>query len=769
MTLRSNQPSFAAGELAPELYGRVDLAKYRVGLRHARNFFVRPHGGIVNRPGTRFVCEAADSTVASRLVPFSFSTQQTYVLEFGHRVMRVLLNGGLALEETQAVVAITQASPGIVTVPGHGYADGDEVFLSGGRGMQELRNEILVVRQATADSFQLSTKASGLGLSTEGLEAYGGGTTVARVYRLATDYEAENLPGLQWIQSADVMYLVHPDHPVRKLARTGHTAWSLTAVDFAPAIAAPTGVGAVASVGSGGTDYAYKVTAIDADTGEESLPSAEASVSNDLSVSGNKNTVSWSSVGGAGRYEVYKNDNGVFGFIGGTEGTSFVDQNIQADLSSTPPKTVDHFAGDGKRPSTATFFEQRLVFAASESKPQTLWFSTTANFENFGTRSVAQADDAVTVTLVARQVNAIRHLIAKEDLWALTSGGEWRIRGGGDVDFITPSSVTTRKVSAWGASAVPPLEIGTSLLYVVEKGKGVRDLFNQVALPEFDVEEGSDLSILAPHLFEGRAVKAWAYAQTPYSLVWAVMDDGALLSFCYYREHRIYAWTRHATESLEEDDGRFEEVAVIAEGGEDVPYLLVSRMVDGRLQRCIERLPQRRADAVAEAFFLDSGLSYAGPPVTRFTGLRHLEGRQVTALADGDVVRGLTVSGGAVTLPLPAARVHLGLSYESSLRTLPLELELRDGATSGRAKRLVQVTAKLRRSRGLWAGPSGDRLNEHRQRGGEPWGAPIVLADGEVEIDAPAEWAREADLWLVQKDPLPLEILSLTPVYALGR
>ncbi len=771
MTLTPSQPSFAAGEIAPELFGRVDLAKYQSALQRAENLFVRPHGGIVNRPGTRFVCEAIDSAVAGRLIPFSFSTEQTYILELGDGCMRVILDGGLALESSQPVEAISLAAPAVLQVTAHGLSEGDEVMITGGAGMREITGAVLVVRNPTSDSFQVSRKDSVVGIDTTAYSAYAGGAQVARVYRLTLPYAAEDLAGLSWIQSADVMYLVHPGYDVRKLSRTGHTAWSIETVDFQPGIAAPANVTVTATYDTAGTDtdYSYKVTAIDDETGEESLPSAADSDTNDLSLAGNLNTIAWDAVTGAGRYEIYKEDNGIYGYIGGTEATSFEDKNVTPDLSSTPPKAKNPFSGAKAKPSTATFFEQRLVFAASTAKPQTIWFSTTANFENFGTRSIVQDDDAVTITLVARQVNAVRHLVAKEDLWALTSGGEWRIRGGGDVDFITPSSVTTKKVSSWGASRVPPLEVGSSVLYVVEKGQGVRDLFNQIALTEYDSEEGSDLSILAPHLFEGREVKAWAYAQTPHSLIWVVMDDGSLLSFCYYREHRVFAWTRHSSESLNEGDGRFEEVAVISEGDEDLPYFLVTRTVGGETRRYIERLPKRRTDSAEEAFFLDSGLSYEGLPVSRFFGLDHLEGRQVSALADGQVLRDLTVEAGAVTLPNPAAQVHVGLAYESRLQTLPLALNLSNGSAAGRSKRLVKVMARVRRTRGLWAGPALARLNEYRQGGREAWGDAIPLADGLFELEVPAEWNREGSLWIVQKDPLPMELLALTPDYGLGR
>ena len=89
------QPSFAAGELSPFLYGRVDFAKFHVGARTMLNFFVHPHGGASNRPGTRYVGGVDDHTVRHRLIPFQFRTApsgQNYALVFGHMTMQVVMN-----------------------------------------------------------------------------------------------------------------------------------------------------------------------------------------------------------------------------------------------------------------------------------------------------------------------------------------------------------------------------------------------------------------------------------------------------------------------------------------------------------------------------------------------------------------------------------------------------------------------------------------------------------------------------------------------------
>lgn len=111
-TLPLIQPSFAAGELSPFLHGRVDLAKFHVGCRTLLNFFVHPHGGASNRPGTRFVGAVDDSTVRHRLIPFQFRTLptgQSYALVFGDSTMQVVMNGGFVLDGTGNIYTI--ASP----------------------------------------------------------------------------------------------------------------------------------------------------------------------------------------------------------------------------------------------------------------------------------------------------------------------------------------------------------------------------------------------------------------------------------------------------------------------------------------------------------------------------------------------------------------------------------------------------------------------------------------------------------------------------------
>ncbi len=90
------KPSMSAGELSPEMYGRVDTEHYQLGLALARNLYVDYHGGLTNRPGSYFI--SAVPTMV-RHIPFERSATETYMLEFGDKVMRVLDKGAYITDE----------------------------------------------------------------------------------------------------------------------------------------------------------------------------------------------------------------------------------------------------------------------------------------------------------------------------------------------------------------------------------------------------------------------------------------------------------------------------------------------------------------------------------------------------------------------------------------------------------------------------------------------------------------------------------------------
>jgi hypothetical protein len=363
-------PSFAAGELAPSMYGRVDLAKFHIGLATGRNVFVGFRGGVYSRAGTA-LCNYSKQTgrnVPPRTVAFQFSALQGLCLEFGNLYMRVFSNGQAVTESPTDISAITQANPGVVTDTGHGYSNGDWVYLSGIGGMTELNGRTLVVAGATTNTFTL-TDVFDNAIDTTAYAAYTSGGTAARIYTLTTPYSEVDLRWLKFTESDDAVTIcgwnqaTGANYPPYALSRSADDSWTLTELTFGSVIAAPaTCTGAASNIygGSGSpnnkpTDYQYVATAVDFNTGQESQASPIANIPNsvDIALSAGSISLTCAPVTGAYYYNFYQAppayngtvpDGSLFGYIGTNFGPSFVDTNIEADLSQVPPLHNDPFA-----------------------------------------------------------------------------------------------------------------------------------------------------------------------------------------------------------------------------------------------------------------------------------------------------------------------------------------------------------------------------------------------------------------------------------------
>ena len=157
---------------------------------------------------------------------------------------------------------------------------------------------------------------------------------------------------------------------------------------------------------------------------------------------------------------------------------------------------------------------------------------------------------------------------------------------------------------------------------------------------------------------------------------------------------------------------------------------------------------------------------YARKAVQSVGGLWHLEGQDVAVLADGNVVNGLSVTNGTVTLPRKASRVHVGLKYTSDVETLNIESP--NGTVQGKLKRVVGVTVRFFKSRGLWHGPTFFNMTEMKQREFEDMGDPTELLTGDKELTTPSEWNKNGRICFRQRDPLPMTILAVVPEVHMG-
>jgi hypothetical protein len=677
--IRILQRSFAGGEVSPEMFGRIDDAKYQTGLAKCRNFITKPQGPAENRPGFQFVLAVKDSTKKVRLIPFTYSTTQTMVIEVGAGYFR---------------------------------------------------------------------------FHTQGATLMNGGVP----YEIANPYAEADLFDIHYVQSADVLTLVHPNYAPSELRRLGATNWQLTTIAFTPAIASPTGATATPNATDTTYTYNYVVTAIATDGYSESPASAVATCKNNLFTTGLWNTISWSAVAGASRYKVYKMQGGLYGYIGQTTGTSIIDDNIAPDLGATPPiyETVFNPAGD--YPAAVSYFEQRRCFAGTINKPQSIWMTRSGTESAMCYSLPIRDDDRIAFRVAAREANTIRHIVPLTQLLLLTSSAEWRVTSVNS-DAITPTTISVRPQSYVGASNVQPVIINNSLIYCAARGGHVRELGYSWQANGFIT---GDLSLRAAHLFDTFDVLDMAYAKAPQPVVWFVSSSGKLLGLTYVPEQQIGAWHQHDT------DGVFESCTVVAEGGEDVLYCVIRRTIGGNSVRYVERMASRQFTDPADAFFVDCGLTYSGAPATTISGLNHLEGKTVSILADGAVHPQRVVTSGSITLDQAASKVQIGLPIVADLQTLPIAAQIDGSFGQGRYKNVNKVWLRVYRSSGIFVGSDASSLTEAKQRTTEPCGSPPALKSEEIQVLLSPSWADSGQIFVRQSDPLPLTVVSATAEVALG-
>lgn len=740
--------NFTGGELSPRLDGRTDLQKYFQGCKTLENMIVHPHGGATRRPGTQFISEVKTSANATRLIPFEFSTTQTYVLEFGNLYMRVHKDGGQVLEANKTISGITQANPAVVTATSHGYSNGDTVVISGVAGMTQVNGKTFLVADKTTNTFELQN-VDGTDINSSAFSAYSSGGTVSRVFELTTPYLSSQVFDLKFAQSADVMFLCHPSHEASKLSRTGHTTWSLDEINF------------------DGDAF------LDANTTTTTLTPASASTGTSVNITasattGINNDQGWLTTD-VGRS--IKFNSGVATITARTNSTVVVCTitTAFANTDATASFQLGAFSDTTGHPSCVTFFEQRLVFAATTANPQTIFFSQSGDFENMTTGT--NATDGMKFTIGSDQVNAIKYIKGLRTLVLGTSSGEFIATASSSAEPITPTNIQIKRQAGYGTSDVDALIAGNKILFVQRAGKKVRELTYDY---DTDGYIAPDLTILSEHI-GGSGVATgftqWTYQQEPDSIVWVVRSDGVLCAMTYQRSEQVVAWHRHIMGgAFGSGTAVVESVAAIsnstaASQGEDTLYMIVKRTVNGATRRYVEFLkPFDYSSVIEDAWFLDSALQYSGSAVTSVSGLDHLEGQTVSILANGATHANKTVSDGSITLDRSATKITVGLPYTSSLQTMRIESGSADGSAQGKTKRIQELTIRLFETVGAEVGSKADNTDIIPFRDSSmAMDQAVSLFSGDKQIEFNSDYETDGFVFVKQTQPLPLTVTALYP------
>jgi hypothetical protein len=656
--------SFVSGEFSPKMDGRTDFEKYSSGAKTLENFLVHPQGAATRRVGTQFIAEVKSSAAKTRLIPFEFSTTQTYVLEFGNNYIRFFKDKGQ--------------------------------ILSGGSA-----------------------------------------------YEISSPYLTAELFDIKFAQSADVMYITHPNHEVMKLSRTGHTAWTLAEVEFTdgPYLATNTTTTtltpASASVGTGVNITASAVTGINGGTGFQTTDVGRI--------------ISFNS----GKAKITARTSTTV--VVCTITTAF------ASTAATAAFNLGAFSDTTGHPSCVSFFEQRLVFAGTTDEPQTIFFSAAGDYENMTTGT--NAADAMVYTIAANQVNAIRYMKAVRTLVVGTTGGEYTVSADGTDASITPTNITIKRQSSYGSANVDAIPAGNAILFLQKAKRKIRELQYNF---DSDGYQAPDLTILNETVTD-TGINEMSYQQEPGSNIWCVRDDGVLACLTYQRSENVIAWSRHIFGGAF-GSGRAVCESIASISGtltEDEVWVIVKRTINGATKRYVECFSDFDFDETdANDFkFLDSHLSYSGSATTTLSGLAHLEGQTVSILADGAAHANKTVSSGAITLDRSATKACVGLSYDSILQTMRIEGGAAEGTSQGKTKRISKVVLRLFETVGVKVGPSLTNLEliPFRTTSSLLSNPVDTLLSGDKEIEFNDDYNSDGFIFIKQDQPLPCSILAIYP------
>lgn len=765
--------TFAGGILSEGLQGRADLNKYMTGVRAANNMAIEVEGSLIKRLGFYFIGKRKIPNRASRMIPWEISTDDSYLLEFGHNFIRFIRFGGY--------VSIPAGDPG----PHY-----DAVNVSG-------------------------------------------------YMEVPTPWTEDQVKELKFTFANDIMYIAHPDVPTQELRRYGLYAWDLVPSAFSPhpafggtlTLTQQNNLITADNYTPVNKDTSYRVSALLAD-GTETLPSAIATINGDTGHPRMTITVSWPAVPNAVRYTVFKGNGGVFGFVAYTTGTSWIDRNIAPSFDVVPLDSAWSF-GAGQYPSVLEFYKQRMAYAATRQRPQSVWLSRPSVFSSLFKSIPTQDDDAILFTLVARKRQNIRHMVQMKSFIIFTDTGEWVLRGVGGSP-LTPSSAEPDFETSYGCHPnLRPIPIGNRILFVKNVGNTILDLGYEYTADTFKAD---DLTRLTKDLFRGKSIVAYTYADYPYNMLFCALSDGTLAVMTYVREHEIWGWTTMST------NGKILDVAAVSEGPLYSVYVQVEREIDGVKQYFVERLENTVADRIDDLNYLDCSLTYtddrdftnltmisetelildiashglaigtvlqydfseyntvrmivtavSGSTLTcevqrtekfpnnlpesgviyvcarTLTNLDHLEGHTVSMLADGFVLDNSTVALGEINLPDHYARVHIGLRYTAHVETLNMDHQTRLGGYL--FKTIDRVTLNLTRSRGVYAGnplSSRDLVYIEPRDSGDNMYYPGSPLDGPYELPVHIDWAREGFIRIESRDPLPLNLKNIIPDLVYG-
>lgn len=764
MKLTPEQYNFNAGEISPLMYGRVDLQKYHYGCKTLQNMLIWIQGPSFRRPGTEYIAEVKDSGDDTRVIPFIYSISDAYIIEMGDKYFRFYRAGGqiadngspyeiatvlesselfeVHYDQVEDLMYFAHESHPHQKLIRSGHADWaiDDAAFEGGPFLPENDEDTTITPSGTSGSITLTASDSIFNAN-----------HVGALWQITQDRESTNVNSSFSTTGTSSTLAVEKGTSVKV---TTHGEW--------------TGTLSVERSYDDGTNW-DEVFSIDVASDDNMLETFEETIDDALyRLNMSAHTT------GTCRYTMNVESyewHGIVEITAYSSATS-VTATVIKTLQSTNPTTKwaeGAWSDDEGYPTCLTFFQQRLWLASKVHKSPRIFGSKDFEFEDFLEGS--EDNDPLNFYLSSARSNGIVWLATGQNIIIGTSeqsssvqpvmvdGGIQTLGGEGGAGAITPTNFESSKLS------------GNTILFVGREGNKIFQISNSVEVANYiDIEE---ISILAEHIVKPDIVQI-AFQQRPIPILWMVRSDGVLVSMTYSKVHKVAAFATHPM-----TNGSVESVAVIpnATTKQDEVWLIVNRRIEGSPKKYVERLREidLEPDEVEDCWYLDCALLYDDTATTTITGLDHLEGQTVAALADGYYVPDLVVSGGSATLPFSASKVLVGLPYDSQLETLDLQFSLNIGTTKGMKIRISGVNVDFYKSgSGAQVGIDEDNLRTFDfAQPTDSVNKPVPLYSGvwppdEREMSLESKYKKESSIIIKQSLPLPLVVRSIIPNVVIG-
>jgi hypothetical protein len=465
-----------------------------------------------------------------------------------------------------------------------------------------------------------------------------------------------------------------------------------------------------------------------------------------------------------------------------------------------------------------------MVLAGSIYAPQKVWFSkSNADYENFEVGT--NADDPFLITIASQRGDPIRWLFSDQALFVGTAGSIFRIISSRNSPALAPDDIDAKRQISYGCSSIQPELVGQSPIYMQKNNKTARLITFDI---DSDKYKAVDITIDSDHITDG-GITSFEYQQIPLSSLWTVRTDGQIARLTLEQDQQVQAWSRYVTQGnfesvaivsdAEDNDEiytivkrtingvvkRFVEVqepnyevdnlnrfyvdSGLTYNGTQSSTITISgdtftadssTFESGDIGKEIHQLigkgrakitgftdSQNVTVSIIETFssatLLPNEWAIA---IKNITGLGHLEGETVTINSDGATVPNKTVSSGAIEIDNAGSIIHVGLSYSSKQKNMPIEsLALSGiiGTSQHKIKRIDSVVIRFDKTLGgkiidfnnnetpITARSLVDNMNEVPD-----------LNSGDEEIILGTGWDRLGQIEIIQDGPQPMTIKSIT-------